>query len=111
MTGLPNAAHARVDRRKITEYLLCPTHPEGASKARFFAGFGFRVEDWQILARALRSHGAAHPVVRVVESAFGTRYTVEGPLETPSGRQPTVRTVWVVDEGSDTPRLITAYPA
>ncbi|MBM4033270.1 MAG: hypothetical protein FJ291_16015 [Planctomycetes bacterium] len=111
MITLPNADHARIDSRKITEYLLCSTHPEGASKARFFKGFGFRIEDWQVLAGAIRAHGAAHLVVRVVESAYGTRYTVEGPLETPSGRKPIVRTVWVVDEGPDAPRLITAYPA
>jgi hypothetical protein len=111
MTALPNAARARVDSRKITEYPLCPTHPDGASKAGFFSKLGFHTEDWMVLAGALRSHGAAHPVVRMVESTFGTRYTVEGPLETPSGRRPSVRTVWVVDQGSDTPRLITAYPA
>lgn len=108
---LPSGTHLRVERKKIAEYLLCPTHPEGGSKASFFHSFEFRPERWQELADALRKHGASCPVVRVVESAFGTRYTVEGPLHTPSGRKPVVRTVWILEEGFAAPRLITAFPA
>jgi hypothetical protein len=29
---LPNAERARVDREKITDYLLSPVHPDGSSK-------------------------------------------------------------------------------
>ena len=96
---LPYAARARVDREKITEYLLCESHPDGSSKARFFSSFGFRVENWQVIARAFRKHGVTHPVVRLVESAHGTRYIVEGVLETPDGRNPRVRTVWILEKG------------
>jgi uncharacterized protein DUF6883 len=54
---LPNAHLAVVEREKIIEYLLNPGHRYGASKARFFAQFGFRFESWTILAAALREHG------------------------------------------------------
>ena len=54
---LPNAERARVDREKLTDCLLCVSHPDGGSKAEFFARFGFRVEDWEVLAEALRRHG------------------------------------------------------
>lgn len=60
---LPNAEHACVDREKLTDYLLCVSHPGGGSKAEFFARFGFRVEDWEVLAEALRRHGAHCDVV------------------------------------------------
>ena len=50
------------------------------------------------------------PVGDTVDSAYGTRYAVDGPLETPDGRNPLVRTVWIVDKGSARPRLITAHP-
>ena len=33
-----------------------------------------------------------------------------GRIETPSGKTPLVRTVWIVDRGFDAPRLVTAYP-
>ncbi len=107
---LPNAELVRVDREKVAEYLLAVDHPDGSSKARFFIGLGYRIERWEILVDALRTHGREHAIVNVVESEFGTRYTVEGELGTPDGRNPRVRTVWMVEKGSDIPRLITAYP-
>ena len=70
---LPNADHLRVDRRKITEYLLSPTHPDGHSKAEFFARFGFCLEHWQLLVEALREHGSTNSVVNAVETPYGTR--------------------------------------
>jgi uncharacterized protein DUF6883 len=54
---LPNAHLAVVERQKIIEYLLNPGHRYGASKARFFAQFGFGFESCTILAAALREHG------------------------------------------------------
>ena len=56
---LPNADKAVVEREKIVDYLLNPGHRYGASKARFFAQFGFRPESWEVLAAALRAQGQA----------------------------------------------------
>lgn len=53
---LPNADLALVEREKITGYLLDSSHRFGVSKARFFMQFGFRVEDWEMLARTFREH-------------------------------------------------------
>lgn len=107
---LPNAHLAIVEREKITEYLLSAVHRYGASKARFFVEFGFRVDDWAALARALCEHGQQNDVSSETETGFGPRYDVDGPLKTPEGRTPRVRTVWQVDQGQVAPRLITAYP-
>jgi len=107
---LPNADRTRIDRGKVVDYLLSRTHPDGRSKAEFFARFGFRVEDWQLLADALKAVGISNPVAGVVQSSHGTRYTVDGPINTPDGRTPRVRTVWIVELGQPGPRLITAYP-
>lgn len=75
---LPNAEKAVVEREKITEYLLNFTHRYGASKARFFAAFGFRAEEWWTFAEALREQGRNHDVKNVRETGFGPRYEVEG---------------------------------
>ena len=99
-----------MDEEKITRYLLEPGHPTGRNKARFFSQFGFRAEQWWVFAEALRSHGARHEVVDVVDSEYGTRYSIDGSIETPDGRSPGVRTVWQVDRGGGDPRLVTAYP-
>lgn len=107
---LPNADLALVERAKIVDYLLNPAHRYGASKARFFAQFGFRVEAWEELSLALREHGRQNEVSRVKETGFGPRYEVEGELTAPDGRRPRICTVWQLDEGQTAPRLITAYP-
>ena len=107
---LPDADQAVVEQEKIVDYLLNPAHRYGASKARFFAKFGFRPEAWEVMAVALREHGEQNEVTRVKETGFGPRYEVEGELAAPDGRRPRVRTVWQVDEGQIAPRLITAHP-
>jgi len=90
--------------------LLNARHPYGASKALFFSRFGFKLENWERLAQALRQHGREYEVKRVEETGFGPRYQVEGKLDTPDGRSPRVRSVWQLDLGEIAPRLITAYP-
>ncbi len=107
---LPYAARTRVERKKIVNYLLSSSHPDGSAKARFFILFGFSPAEWKIFAQALRKHGRAHEVSASVESRHGTRYSVDGLLETPNGRNPKTRTVWVLPKRSKTPRLVTAYP-
>lgn len=107
---LPNASRLIVEREKILEYLLNPLYRYGAAKERFFTAFGFRADTWEILAKALCEHGRTHDIVRAHETSFGSRYIVEGELNTPGGRHPRVRTVWQFDKGTIAPRLITAYP-
>ncbi len=108
--NLPNAHLAIVDREKITDYLLNPAHPDNGGKAKFFLGLGFTAEQWQVFAEALRTLAGSFRVIELVESPHGIKYIVIGLIETPSGRSPNVRTVWIVDKGNDKPRLVTAYP-
>lgn len=107
---LPNADHGVVDRRKIMDYLLSERHPDGRSKAEFFSSFGFSTMRWETFATALRVHGQRGTVTRLTESTYGVRYSVDGFIETPDGRNPRVRTVWIVASGNDEPRLVTAHP-
>lgn len=107
---LPNARQARVERTKVVDYLLSESHSDGRSKAAFFLSFGFDRRRWGVLAEALRTHGAANEVVAIEESNYGTRYLVDGIIETPDGRNPRIRTVWIIDSVNDEPRLVTAHP-
>jgi filamentous hemagglutinin len=107
---LPNADLAIVEREKITRYLLNPEHRYGASKARFFAAFGFEIGSWETLADALREHAQHHQVSKTVQTRWGPRFEIDGELNTPAGRQPRIRSVWQFDHGEIAPRLITAYP-
>jgi hypothetical protein len=108
--NLPNADGVEIAREKISHYLLNPLHPDGAGKAAFFTALGFTVEDWNVLADALRQVAASCPIAKEMNSPHGTKYVVDGALTTPCGKTPVVRTVWIIDHGADTPRLVTAYP-
>ena len=110
MLKLPNADQARIERAKVLNYLLSTSHPDGRSKAAFFSRFGFGAEQWQSFITALRDHGANNEIVEMVVSDYGTRYSVDGMIETPDGRNPYVRTVWIIDTADSEPRLVTAYP-
>ena len=107
---LPHAHLALVEQDKITGYLLNADHRYGASKARYFAGLGFRRDAWEVLAAALREHGERNEVVRVKSTGYGPRYEVDGRLRVPADRRSYVRTIWQIDEGQAVPRLITAHP-
>jgi hypothetical protein len=107
---LPNAGEAHVERAKVVDYLLSTTHPDGAPKAAFFLRFGFSVEKWQVMAEALCFHARDNDVGNSVASSYGVRYTVDGVVQSPDGRNPLIRSVWIVEKGSRRPRLITAHP-
>jgi len=108
---LPNRHLAFVPREKIVEYLLDLTHKDGGSKARFFLAFGFTIQEWKQMADALIRHGQTYEVGVVdTSSPFGIIYRVLGNLETPDGRSPYVRTVWIIPHGREEPRLLSAYP-
>ena len=79
-------------------------------KADFFMDLGFNRSHWQLLAAAFRNAAGNHAVSKTMASPHGTKYIAECRVETPSGKTPLVRTVWIVDLGQDNPRLVTAYP-
>ncbi len=107
---LPNYERAVVPQAKIEDYLLAATHQTGHSKAKFFTRFGFSRDSWETLAESLLQHAANHEVAKVEPSPFGTRYVIEGELQTPVGRRPFVRSVWFVGEDENLTRFVTAYP-
>jgi hypothetical protein len=110
MAGLPNAEKAFVQKSKITEYLLNLEHEIGGTKAAFFLRFGFSLDNWQLLVKSLVHHAATSFVVDTVKTEFGTKYILEGPIQCPDGRMPSIRSVWEIAHGEDVPRFITAHP-
>ena len=107
---LPNAENAYVPPAKILRYLLADKHPKGGSKARFLTKFGFNRAQWRTLEQALLAHATNHEVAAFDETEYGLVYVVNGAIETPDGRNPRIRTVWIIRHGDDSPRLVTARP-
>jgi hypothetical protein len=109
VSRLPNAANAGVDDAKARDYLLNPGNVQNRGKAGQFAQYGFTRHGWQELAQALRAHALMNQVVQTVSSAHGMKYVVQCNLPTPDGRNPCLRSVWIIDIGEQRPRLVTAY--
>ena len=107
---LPNADAAKLDREKLTGYLLSWTHPIGRWKAKFFRSLGFSESNIAVLEQALREITRTEEVAAVAPTPHGVKYIIDGLLTTPLGSRVRVRTIWIVDAGEDYPRFVTAYP-
>ncbi len=107
---LPNANKAWIDWRKMTDYLLSEDHPIGKFKAKFFSELGFSAAVPEQLEAQLLAIAQNEPVAQIVPSPFGVKYIVDRRIQTPSGKEALIRTVWLIEHGDDRPRLVTAYP-
>ena len=86
-----------INSRKIDGYLLNDQHAEGASKAQFLRRFGFGATALDLLL-AISAHANPDAFVRETVSPRGdVKLIFEGPLQSPDGRNPCVRTVWRID--------------
>ncbi|WP_366865051.1 DUF6883 domain-containing protein [Bradyrhizobium sp.] len=110
MPRLPDFDRVVVPEAKIVRYLLNANHPGGRAKARFLEGLGFSVQNWPLLRDAIVAHARANDITKSHRSLFGTKYEIDGPLETPQGRTPIVRVVWFVEPQENVPRLVTLVP-
>lgn len=110
MVRLPFAEQAVIDERKLTDYLLNATHPQGHSKSRFFTHVGFDREDPEIFRQALLQLARTSDMLESI-SAYGTKFIGQGTLHIPSVANVQVTTVWILVDGAPPPRFVTAYPA
>lgn len=108
---LPFALWRRISPSKITDYLLNRLHPQGQAKARYFESFGFAGANADLLMAALFDHPIRNSVKEVVPNDWGDKYIIECMIETPDGRNPCIVSVWIIEQGDQRPRFVTAYPA
>ena len=106
---MPCCEEAIVDREKLWNYLLSPTHRAGRHKAAFFKSLGFDRLRWGQLESALRWH-AAQEVALVEETLLGRKFVIRASLTGPAGRTAQVKSVWIILHGQRIPRFVTAYP-
>lgn len=107
---LPFAENAEIDVRKLREYCLNPFHPEGKHKARLFASaLGMTETDAESL-RAILLMACVHTDVKAGRAdRYGHRYTMDAVVEW-KGKSAVVRCGWIVENGSQNPRLTTCFP-
>ncbi len=107
---IPNAENAVVDIRKLRNHCLNLEHDDGKHKARLFSSIlGMTADNAEELRQILLE------VVKVQEAQlgrrdeFGQRYTLDFIIEW-QNRSATLRSGWIVEHGSEFPKLTTCYP-
>ncbi|MEH2301618.1 DUF6883 domain-containing protein [Nostoc sp.] len=107
---IPNAENAVVDIRKLRDYCLNPEHDEGKHKARLFSvSLGMKDENAEELRQILLEAVRTQEVSLGRRDEFGQRYILDFRLKW-QNKSVTIRSAWIIEEGSDVPRLTTCYP-
>ena len=108
---IPNNNLSFVADNKIEHYLLSDIHEIGKHKADFFKRYGFDISNIDTFKSSLIQHSIDRDIEKTKDSAFGVKYELKCEIKTPDERNPCIVTVWIVENGQEEPKLITAYPA
>ena len=90
--------------------MLSETHAVGKSKAEYFRSYGFDIGNTGQLTQGFLAIARNAQVAGSEESLYGTKFILDGELETPKGVMIRVRTIWIIEANQDIPRFVTAYP-
>ena len=99
-----------VDIRKLRDYCLNLEHDDGKHKARLFSSIlGMTAENAEELQQILLKVVKTNEVRLGRKDGFGQRYTLDFAIEW-QNRSATLRSGWIIEHGSKTPKLTTCYP-
>lgn len=101
---IPNADKATIADSKITKYLLDPAKPHYAE----FVAVGYSKDDPERLKRDLLE-GLSNSGAKAYEANSNGDRSFVSSMMLGVTRKAKFRTVWQIDEGSNSPRFITAY--
>jgi hypothetical protein len=103
--ALKNYDKAVIPLEKIRGYSL-----REPNKARVFkSALGYTVNDAAELISNILANIGQYPAVDKGSNEYGARFRVDINLNGKNGRTAVVRTAWLYDNGSDIPRLVSAY--
>ena len=107
---IPNAERAVVDIRKLRDYCLNPQHNKGKHKARLFTSLlGMDSDNAEELRNTLLETVRTQDAQLGETDAYGQRYMLDFTLNW-RGKQARIRSAWIIEKGSDIPKLTTAFP-
>ncbi|MBW4649471.1 MAG: hypothetical protein KME06_12405 [Kastovskya adunca ATA6-11-RM4] len=107
---IPDAENAVVDIRKLRDYCLNLEHDDGKHKARLFSSIlGMTTDNAEELRQILLEVVKTHEAQLGRQDEFGQRYTIDFLIEW-QNRTATLRSGWIIEHGSEIPKLTTCYP-
>lgn len=96
-----------IETRKLRDYLLNQSHPEGATKAQFLGEIRYNQKNFHILEIDLRNQHLMHEAQHGKVSVYGTKYGIAAPLVGPNGKQRLIRSVGIIRKNDTSARLVT----
>lgn len=107
---IPNAENAVVNIRKLRDYCLNLNHEYGQHKAKLFLSIlGITAEQAEELRHILLEKVKVQEANLGRRDEFGQRYTLDFIIEWQNKRA-TLRSGWIIENGSTIPKLTTCYP-
>ena len=106
---LPNSDKAVVPIEKLRDYSLNPTHNVGKHKARVFeSALGITMNEAEWLKEKALKVALNAEAIRGKTSPFGQKYVIDARLEHLE-KSAIVRFSWIIETGTDYPRLTSCY--
>lgn len=106
---LPNPHKAVVEIEKLRDYSLNLNHPVGGHKARVFrAALGLTAQHTSWLRERAFEIAVTGEAVPGSPSVFGNKYVIDTWI-THKGMTALVRFCWIIEFGTDFPRLTNCY--
>jgi len=106
---LPNSDKAIVQIEKLRDYSLNPDHSVGKHKARVFESvLGITMSDAEWLKEQALKTASTGEALPGAESPFGEKYVTDARLYH-QDRSAIVRFSWIIELGTDYPRLTSCY--
>jgi hypothetical protein len=98
-----------VDINKLREYTLNPDHPKGKHKARVLkSALGITQNDAEWLKQQALHAALNGDASSSYQSPFGDKYAIDVEIQY-GERSATVRFSWIIEHGTDFPRLTSCY--
>jgi hypothetical protein len=79
-------------------------------KSIFFNRCGYFKDNFEMLIQDLKSVALNGQITKREETKFGIKFVVDMEIITANNRTAAFSSVWMIDNESDFPRFITAYP-
>ena len=104
-----NSHKAVVEIEKLRDYSLNPNHPVGQHKARVFkAALGITLKNAEWLRERALELAVKDDAKQGAVSVFGDKYVIDSVIEHDE-KSALVRFSWIIEFGTDFPRLISCY--
>lgn len=99
-----------IDRVKFSDYILNMEHAIGKHKAiQFEKILGYNQGNTDLLIKEIQSNLDKGKFILKEITEYGTTFSIDMAIKGVNGNITNVRTGWILDKGSETPRLVTSF--